>query len=199
MVKTKTNKINKKEKRAQGMKSKISPASPFKKKAQMKIQQMSFLLIAVFLFFALVGMVVVTVMMSDIKNSATDLREQNAKLLASKIANSPEFSCGYVYGDKKSDCIDEDKVMVLKDNIDKYKNFWGVSSIEIRRIYPKWTLTKDKECTETNYPNCNIITLISSQGFDKSNYVALCRKEKYRGEIVNKCEMAKIIIRYEGG
>ncbi|MCX6750774.1 MAG: hypothetical protein NTZ83_04915 [Candidatus Pacearchaeota archaeon] len=193
----KTDKMKRKEKTAQGMKSKISPASPFKKKAQMKIQQMSFLLIAVFLFFALVGMVVLTVMMSDIKNSATDLREQNSKLLASKIANSPEFSCGEVYGTQKTDCIDEDKVMVLKDNINKYEKFWGISGIEIRRIYPKWTLTKDKECTETNYPNCNIITLISSQGFDRSNFVALCRKEKYQGEIVNKCEMAKIIIRYE--
>jgi hypothetical protein len=194
-------KINKKDKRAQGMKSKISPASPFGRKAQMKIQQMSFLLIAVFLFFALVGMIVITVVMGNITDSATILKEKNAQLLASKIANSPEFSCGEVYGTQKSDCIDADKVMVLKENINVNEytaGFWGVSGIEIRRLYPKWTLQNNIECTKANYPKCNVIILIKSEeGFGTSNYVALCRKERYNGEIVNKCEMAEIVIKYE--
>jgi hypothetical protein len=183
------------------------------KKAQMKIQQMSFLLIAVFLFFALVGMIVITVVMGNITDSATILKEKNARLLASKIANSPEFSCGEVYGTQKTDCIDADKVMVLKENINTNKytsSFWGVSGIEIRRLYPKWTLQNNiectnandprcnVECTRNNYPKCNIITLIKSQeGYGKGNYVALCRKERYNGEIVNKCEMAEITLKYK--
>lgn len=169
------------------------------KRGQMKIQQMSFMLIAVFLFFALVGMIVVTVKMNEIKNEASRLEGQNAKLLASKIANSPEFSCGEVYGTEKTDCIDLDKAMVLKNNINKYTNFWGVSNIEIRKVYPKWTSQQDRECTSSNYPDCNLIKLISNSesGMDYSNFVALCRKEKYKNDIVNKCELGIIIIRYE--
>jgi len=189
-------------KNGQGMKSKISPASPFAKKAQMKIQQMSFMLIAVFLFFALVGMIIITVKFSGLKQDATDLRDRNAMLLASKLANSPEFSCGEVYGNQKTDCIDEDKVMALKENIGKYENvgkntnFWGVSNIEIRRIYPKY---ENITCTPVNYPKCDTIILIDKpiSGFDHSNFVALCRKEKYKDEVVNKCEMARVILWYE--
>jgi hypothetical protein len=170
-----------------------------KKSGQMKIQQMSFMIIAVFLFLAMVGMMVVTIKMSDLKNSATALEEQNAMLLVTKLANSPEFSCGDVYGTAKTDCIDEDKVMTLKANIDRYSNFWGVSSIEILRIYPpKNPLAKDIECTSTNYPKCNLITVMSgSSDFDKSNYVALCRKERYNDEFVNTCEIARLIVGYK--
>jgi hypothetical protein len=166
------------------------------KKGQMKIQQMSFMLIAVFLFLALVGMIVITVKMNELKNSATLLREQNAKLLVTKLASSPEFSCGEVYGTQKTDCIDLDKIMVLKESISKYTGFWGVSSLEIIKIYPR--MPGQIECTRTNYPNCNMITLINkSNSYDKSNFVALCRKELYKNEIVNKCEMGKLIIGYE--
>jgi len=166
------------------------------KKAQMKIQQMSFMLLGVFLFLALVGMIILTVKFSDLKQSATDLKEQNAILLIIKLANSPEFSCGNVYGNQKTDCIDEDKIMMLKENIGKYISFWGVSNIEIRRIYPE---NKGIECTISNYPKCDTIKLIDKPalGYDKSNFVALCRKERYEDNIINKCEMAKIIVRYE--
>jgi hypothetical protein len=180
------------------------------KKAQMKIQQMSFMLLAVFLFLAMVGMIVVTISMSKLKHSATDLAEQNAKLLATKIANSPEFSCGEVYGGNlKTDCIDMDKVMALKENIGKYitnmgkdANFWGVSNIEIRRLYPPYLVNnqlREVECTTTNYPKCNLVKIINKPvaGYARANYVALCRKEKYNGEIVNKCEMGQISISYE--
>lgn len=174
------------------------------KKAQMKIQQMSFMIVAVFLFLAMVGMIVVTLKLSDMRSDATKLQEENAMLLASKIANSPEFSCGDAfYGE--SDCIDLDKVMILKNNIGKYTwkgtNFWGVKNIEIRKVYPA-TIPPDRtiECTYTNYPRCNYIKLITSPdntGIKKSNYVALCRKEKYNSETINKCEMGEIILTYE--
>ena len=174
------------------------------KKAQMKIQEMSFMLIAVFIFFAMVGMMVVTVRMSELKNSANVLKEKNAMLLVSKLANSPEFSCGDVYGNIKTDCIDEDKVMALKLNIDKYTTFWGATNIEIRKIYPVTLPYKEIECNSTSYPvdsngkPCNYIKLInkSISGVDRSNFVALCRKEKSLEGPVNKCEMGRLIIRY---
>jgi len=166
------------------------------KKAQMKIQQMAFMLIGVFLFFGLVAMIVLTVKISGLKNSVSDLREQNSLLLVTKLASSPEFSCERAFGTEKTDCVDLDKVMMLKENIAKYSNFWGVKNIEIRRIYPE---NKNISCTTSIYPNCDTIQLMNkaSTGYDKYNYVTLCRKAVYNGKIVNKCEMGILIVRWE--
>jgi len=165
------------------------------KKGQLKIQQMALMLIAVTLFFVLVGLLVLSVSFSNLKESATILEEKNAMLLVSKIANSPEFSCGSSFGNTKLNCIDFDKAMVLKQNIEKYKGFWGVSNIEIRKVYPRG----DVVCNSGNYPDCSIIRLNEKEvsGFDLSNFVSLCRKESDNGEIYDKCELAKIMISYE--
>lgn len=164
------------------------------KKAQMKLQQMIFMLIAVTMFFVLVGLFFILIIFSGVKESAALIEEENALLLVSKLANSPEFSCGEAFGTIKTNCIDSDKVMALKDNINKYSNFWGVDGIEIKKIYPKGR----EPCTSENYPNCGEITLIPGKGTGVSNFVALCRKENIEGQIYDKCELARIVVYYEG-
>ncbi len=165
------------------------------KLGQMKIQQMAFMLIAVMVFFALVGLIIAAVGFSGLKEKATALQEKNAMLLVSKLANSPEFSCR-----QSENCIDLDKIISLKDNIDKYKkgnkNFWGVSGIEIIKIYPK---NSEIECNSQNYPDCNKIILISGQGTASENFVSLCRKEFDSATYTtyDKCELGKILIKYE--
>ena len=164
--------------------------------AQMKIQQMAFMLIAVMIFFALVGLIILTIGFSGLKEKATNLQEENAMLLVSKLANSPEFSCGQAF-ESKENCIDLDKTFVLKKNIDKYKNFWGVSGIEIIKIYPE---NKNLVCTNANYPDCDTLELIpKATGISAENFVSLCRKE-YNSEtsiIYDKCELGKILVKYE--
>lgn len=156
---------------------------------------MSFMLIALMVFFLLVGMLALTVLFSGVRKSANLLQGENAMLLASKLANSPEFSCGESFGKMLGDCIDADKVMILKDR-KQYENFWGISNIEIRKIYPK--LDSEIECTKGNYPNCNRIKVFSGkeEGIGTSNFISLCRKDVSNGEINNKCELAKLIITY---
>jgi len=158
---------------------------------------MAFMLMAVTLFFVLVGMFVLVARLSWLKGSATELEEENAMLLVTKIANSPEFSCGEAFGGGKIDCIDADKVMMLKGNIGRYSNFWGEeTNIEIRKIYPK----SDTEiiCDTGNYPNCNIINLESKEiSAEYSNFVSLCRKDSFGGEVYDKCELAKVMINYK--
>jgi hypothetical protein len=168
------------------------------KKAQMKIQQMAFMLMAVTLFFVLVGMFVLVIRFSGLKKTATQLEEENAMLLATKIANSPEFSCGNAFGSQRTNCIDADKVMMLKGYADTYKNFWGVSNIEIRKIYPT-SEGGDIKCEIGIYPACNVIRLQDKEvsGFDLSNYVSLCRKEFSEMGVYDKCEIAKIMVSYE--
>ena len=168
----------------------------YNKRGQFKIQQMAFMLIAVIVFFALVGVFVLAFRLSSLKQTANLLEEQNAMLLVSKLANSPEFSCGNAFGGARVNCVDFDKVMALKQDISKYRNFWGVSNIEIRKIVGA---DEDIACTVSNYPDCNVVKLLesSSTGYDYSNFVALCWKENEEGDIYDKCETAKIIVRYK--
>jgi len=152
---------------------------------------------AVTLFFVLVGMFVLVFMFSGLKESATELKERNAMLLVTKLANSPEFSCGESFGSNRINYIDADKVMILRENINKYTDFWDVSNIEIRKIYPK--TESEIICNLGNYPNCNVIRvrLKNVAGTDLSNFVSLCRKESSEGEVYDKCELARLIISYE--
>lgn len=165
------------------------------KKAQMKIQQMAFMLIGITLLFVLAGIFLLTFKVSELKQEATELEEQNAVLLTTKMANSPEFSCGESFGDSRISCVDSDKVMMLKENIKKYENFWGVSNIEIRKIYP----ARKELCNIINYPDCGIIKIYEKEtnGFDASNFIALCRKESDGNELYNKCELARMFVSYE--
>jgi len=177
-------------------KSKIlaTPLKLDRRKGQMKIQQMAFMLIAVTLFFSLVGMFMLVLQFSNLQESASVIEERNALLLVIKLANSPEFSCGNSFGSGKLNCVDSDKIMALKGKNEEYENFWDVSNIQIRKIYP---LVNDVECTLETYPDCNIIKIregnISSEF---SNFVSLCRKENVDGEVENKCELARIMVSY---
>lgn len=164
------------------------------KRGQVKLQQTAFMLIAITLFLILVALAFLSFRLSGLKEKATELQEENAKTLAIKMANSPEFSCGGAFGTVRSNCIDLDKVMALKENINKYRGFWGVAGISMVRVYPKFNNVK---CTLGNYPDCGILEVYSenkTKGADYSNFVSLCRKELINGETVNKCEIGKILV-----
>lgn len=168
------------------------------KRAQMKIQQTAFMLVAVTLFFVLAGMFILTVVFSNLKNSAQFSEQKEALLLVSKLANSPEFSCENAFEIRLGSCVDFDKIMALKKQIKNYKEFWGVEGIEIRKTYPSIGLNNQGiECLDSNYPDCNKLTLIkSSEGIGISNFVSLCRKV-YDGENTNDvCEIGKLIVFY---
>jgi hypothetical protein len=161
------------------------------RRAQMKIQQMAFMLIAVTLFFVLVGMFVLIIRFAGLKDKATELEERNSMLLVSKLANSPEFSCENAFG-FKTDCIDADKVMELSGK-PSYNNFWGIAKIEVRKIYPESDIT----CTSSNYPECGIIEVLSRnvKALEfSSSFVSLCRKEVKEENVIEKCELAKLMI-----
>jgi hypothetical protein len=166
------------------------------KLGQMKIQQTAFMLLAITLLFVLVGMFFIVFKFSGLKQSASDLQEQNALMLVSKIANYPELSCGSSYGSDMGNCVDMDKAIFLLKDRSKYKKLFGVSNIEIRKIYPEGNSVL---CTLDNYPNCDILKIIDdkSKGFDKSSFVLMCRKTSFNGIPQDKCEIGKIIVRYE--
>lgn len=166
------------------------------RKGQFRIQQMMFMLMAVILFFALVGLFVIGIRTAGMKGIAQELEEENVKLLLTRLADSPEFSCGDSFDCGQTNCVDFDKVIGLKDKTE-YENFWQVANIEIRKIYPDGS---EIECTKENYPDCNFIKVYSTEvnsGAYYSNFVSLCRKELLEQENYDKCEIAKILVNYE--
>jgi len=167
------------------------------KKAKVKIQQAAFMLIALTLFFVLVGLFFLSFKLSGLREKATLLDEKNALILSSKIANYPEFSCEEAYDSKRVNCIDADKLIVFMNFKPKYSSFLEISSLELRKIYPKQT--SEIICNSSNYPDCNYFKIFSGEnsGPDYTSFVSLCRKEIYSGAIYNKCELAKIIVSYK--
>jgi len=169
------------------------PILPRNRSGQMKIQQMIFMIIAVVLLFILVGLFFLSITLNELKKSSSELGEKSSMLLVSKLANSPEFSCGNAFGTSRINCIDFDKLMALKKISEEYSDFWGVAKIEIRKVYPE----SDLVCTDSNYPDCGIVKIL-----DKNvnilpysyNFVSLCRKEATETEIYNKCELARLMI-----
>lgn len=154
------------------------------RKGQLKIQQMAFVLIALTLFFVIVGLFVLTISFSGLKESADILKEEAALTLVSQIADSPEFRCGNVFSGTKLNCVDGDKLVSLNLSQNRYKKFWNVDGIKIKTIYPKFEdedgkELEDLECHQGTYPECNQITILSSVGgigTGVSNFISLCRK-----------------------
>jgi hypothetical protein len=161
-----------------------------KKRAQMKIQEMSFMIIALFIFFTLVLLFYLAVSLNGLKNTSNVLSRQKNVLLIAMLAGTPEFSCA----DTKALCVDSDKILALK-NHPVYSSFWDVDGLKIEKVYPKNDKTKDIECTYATYPNCDTFTLVENQSnsIADASFISLCRKE-FKNYPYDKCELAKIIV-----
>jgi len=168
-----------------------------RKKAQMKIQQMAFMLIAVTFLFIFVGIFFLSMRLSSLRKTASNLEEKNAMLLVSKLANSPEFSCGNSFGTSRTNCIDFDKLISLQGRKEEYSDFWGVAEIEVRKIYPS---EGNVQCDASSYPNCDIVEILDRNVNTQpasSNFVSLCRKEFDGVKIYDKCELALLMVSSE--
>ena len=156
------------------------------KKAQLKIQEMAFVLIAIMIFFALVGLFYLTIRLSTLKEDVSLQRGDEAKELVRKLADSPEFSWT---SSQCSGCVDLDKAMLLKER-KSYQGFWNIDYLKIQFIYPN----NEGECTRANYPNCSTITIASKTkefGITESSFVSLCRQE-FKESGYKKCALGKI-------
>jgi len=139
------------------------------KKAQLKIQQMAFVLVAIFIFFAFISLIYVSIRMNFMKKQAVNLEADKAMEFAQKMTGVPELK----WSQQCDSCIDLDKAMMLK-NRTVYNDFFGLDHLSFEIIYPVIT---DKECITGNYPNCNKLTLISKSSYDTASraYISLCR------------------------
>lgn len=160
------------------------------KKAQLKIQEMSFMLLAVVLFFILAGLFYLSIQYRDIHKKAVYFEKEKSKSSVRKLAETAEFTCG------KPLCVDADKLMAMRNRA-AYNEFWPVKSIEVRKVFPS---SEEIICNKNNYPNCSIFEVYDSkiENIEKvSSFVALCRKEIENNYVYDKCELGKMVIGFE--
>ncbi|MFA5992168.1 MAG: hypothetical protein WC796_00500 [Candidatus Pacearchaeota archaeon] len=159
------------------------------KSGQLKMQQMIFMIIAVFIFFTLVFLIYASMNLSSLKREARDSQTEKVAGMVVKLASTPEFNFN-----NQPSSVDIDKLMVLKDK-KVYAQFLGIDGAIIEKIYPT---SKGIECTETNYPECDIIRMFTKEdiakNFASSAFVAWCRKVTVEGRSYNKCELARMVI-----
>ena len=156
-------------------------------KGQMKIQEMAFVLVAIMIFFALVAMIYFSIRLNNLKQSAGELKTQEALEVVRKLSAAPEFA--FTTSSKEcSSCIDLDKVMALKERRD-YQGFWNLDRLVIEKLYP----SDSGECNPANYPDCVRITLInkSTKYTSERAYVSLCYWKNYKEGYI-ECEVGVI-------
>jgi hypothetical protein len=164
----------------------------FSTKAQLKIQEMAFMILAVFLFFILVGVFVLSIVYSGIYEEANRIKEDRTLSAVVSLADSPELACISA----KSNCIDGDKLITLIDN-NRYENFWPFSSLRVIKA-SGFGVNEESlvECNFANYPDCDIFNVYDRNVSNEraiASFVAFCRKEYENTYTYDRCEIAKII------
>ena len=159
------------------------------KKAQLKIQEMAFMLVAVILFFILVGLFAVSIVFKNIQESSQDIKEEATLSAIEYLAGTGEFVCPGT----RTNCVDADKLMGLI-NKKSYESFYSFSSLRVIK-YSGFNKKESEliECNIQNYPDCDIINI-----YDKNvnenvihSFVALCRRD-YEKSSYEKCEIAQL-------
>jgi hypothetical protein len=159
-------------------------AANYSKRGQIKIQQMAFMLVALVIFFAMVGLIYVGLSLNSLKKSAQGLQDVEAIEIAKKIASSPELAFTSLSMSDCSSCVDLEKALMLKEIIN-YKSFWNLNYLMIEKVYPNQT---DVECTRYNFPDCSKITIIANDTVaSETAFVSLVRwdpdLQRYRYEL----------------
>lgn len=170
------------------------PGLGFSNKGQLKIQEMAFMLVAVMLFFVLVGLFVMSIIFTGLQDEATRLAEEKTLMTATSLADTPELSCIAA----KSNCVDGDKLISLINlNDSAYDKFWPFSSL---KVIKQSGFGKDDEdlilCTYANYPDCELFEVYDKEVNNEmavQSFVALCRKDFENERTFDRCEVAKII------
>ena len=131
----------------------------YSKRAQMKIQQMAFMLVAVMIFFSMVAIVYFMIVSSKISDTAEDLRQEEAKELARQMAGTPELMFSK-RSSPESSVVDLNKAIYLKQHRAYQKGFWNLDYLAIERVYPR--PSRQNECDAENLGTCRFLTIINN-------------------------------------
>ena len=159
-----------------------------KTRAQLKIQEMAFVLVAFILFFALVSLFYLSLRTQNVSESAAALRESEAQALVRKLSGSPELRFGGC-----SQCVDFEKALLLKKSLASAganERLWDLDYLAIDILYPQ---RAGGECTLASYPQCNHTTILKTTqnyGVATRAFVTLCYWES--GKEYIRCDLATL-------
>jgi len=159
-------------------------------RGQFKIQQMAFMIMAVFFFFILVGLFFVGWVFKDVESSAERLQEDQSISSMKVIADMTELNC-----DSREDfCLDEDKLKVMTNsNLSRiYADFWPVASVKVYRVYPAFD-----SVVECPGAGCNYYEIFDNgqrNTKEFSTYVSICKKLKESGYVYDRCDVGKLLV-----
>jgi hypothetical protein len=159
-----------------------------KNKAQLKIQEMAFVLVGVIVLIALVMLFFVAFQSKEMNKNAVYYREARALTLVEVVASLPELRCSSSLGStSESVCLDYDKVSVFNSSRELQESYgvlWEnsfVSRIEIEEVYPKgkvYTIySKQTNENTKNYATYAALCLDTNSG-------SLCKIAKVRIAII---------------
>ena len=158
------------------------------KKAQMKIQQMVFMIIAVFIFFILVGLFVLNVQLRSIQGTSANLKEAESINALGAITSMTELSCS---SSSNAFCLDGDKLEVMAKRKD-YSQLWPIASLEVYKIHPSFSKVVPCPGVDCNY--YKVFDNGQNQTQKVSTYVSLCYQRMKDTQKYDKCEMAKVLV-----
>ena len=157
------------------------------RKGQFKIQQMAFMILAIFFFFILVGIFFIGWQYASAKKGFATLQEEKALSALKVIADSTELNC-----DSSEDwCIDKDKLVAFGENSGLYYDYWSVASIEVLMVFPN---PNEGEPILCPLEGCDYYVLYDSGQRNRrtySAYVNVCEDIDRSHEI---CELAKLVL-----
>ncbi|MGK0209512.1 MAG: hypothetical protein ACI83O_000789 [Patescibacteria group bacterium] len=157
------------------------------KKGQYKIQQMAFMILAIFFFFILVGLFFVGFQSANARTGFANLQEEKALAALKVIADSTELSCSA----SEDWCIDADKLIAFGEQSALYADYWGVASIAVLSIFPNSNTGDLIYCPA---PGCDYYILYDNGQQDIqtfSAYVNICTKIDRSH---THCEMGQLIL-----
>ena len=130
---------------------------PCSKKAQLQIQQMAFVLVALLIFFSMAALIYFSIMITKMRADAGTLKEKEALELARATIGTPEFT---FTARQCSSCIDLDKVLFISER-PAYKTLWNLDYLIVKRVFPP--PPNNAVCTKINYPDCGQIVVIENK------------------------------------
>jgi len=165
------------------------PKIKLNKIGQMKIQQMAFMLVAVFIFFSLVAIFFIKIQLSGLKGDAANLERDQVISSLNVIADMPEFNCG----SSQTLCLDEDKLRVMSGEIGKdYREFWPVASIRVYKVYP--VIEEIIECPNNNCNYYEIYDNGQKNSKEFSTFVSICKRLREESYTYDRCEIGKLVV-----
>lgn len=107
-----------------------------RKKAQVKIQEMAFVLVAVVFLFSLLFLFFARFQNVQLIHSAYEIREQRAISMLKAVVSLPELACG---SSSAEICVDKNKLETFSKMQTEYSELWKgsfITNVSVEEVYP---------------------------------------------------------------